>query len=322
LWAGLSGIFRSITKPGKSAATPAPAPGEEDVEVGFEMDGPAAAALAAAGGGDTDTPPEEEPFRLDIGAATSTGRVRKRNEDSFLVQHLSWSNQNLRYEVALIIVADGMGGYEAGDQASGLLIRMVGASLAGVLSSVLSLQIAEPTPAQLTETLEAALKAANRAIHQKGQTDPGCKGMGATVAVLLISNDRVVISHVGDCRVYLYHAGKLNQVTKDQTLVARMVELGQLTPAEALMHPARNEVTQAIGKHADVQPAPYQVQLDFDDWLVVACDGLHAHVDAQALAETIAEAQPSAFALAHQLVTLANEGGGSDNCTVVAVRCY
>jgi serine/threonine protein phosphatase PrpC len=111
-------------------------------------------------------------------------------------------------------------------------------------------------------------------------------------------------------------------VTRDQTLVARMVELGKLTPAEALTHPSRNEVTEAVGRRPDVSPAAYELGLAPGDWLVVACDGLHAHVDDRLLARALGEASPSAALLAHGLVDLADEGGGSDNCTVVAVRCY
>src|SRR5262249_14599967 len=111
------------------------------------------------------------------------------------------------------------------------------------------------------------------------------------------------------------------QVTRDQTLVERMVELGQLTPQEALAHPARSEVLQAIGNCADIAPAAYQLQLIAGDWLIIACDGLHTHVKAAQLQETSGKAA-AASVLAQQLVDLANQGGGTDNCTVVAVRCY
>jgi protein phosphatase len=146
--------------------------------------------------------------------------------------------------------------------------------------------------------------------------------MGATAAVLLVYDGQVAISHVGDTRVYHFRNDKLTQVTRDQTLVQRMVDLGQLSQQEALTHPARNEVTSAVGKFADLQPVPYQLKLAPGDWLVVACDGLHAHVDADSLQELIRDAVPSASYLANHLVELADRAGGSDNCTVVALRCY
>jgi serine/threonine protein phosphatase PrpC len=101
-----------------------------------------------------------------------------------------------------------------------------------------------------------------------------------------------------------------------------MVELGKLTAAEAKDHSKANEVTQAIGKGADIQPAYYKVRSAPGDWLIVACDGLHAHVDAEKLADALGAAPFSAALLANYLVELTNFHGGTDNCTVVAVRCY
>jgi protein phosphatase len=111
-------------------------------------------------------------------------------------------------------------------------------------------------------------------------------------------------------------------VTRDQTLVARMVELGTLSAEEALTHPKRNEVSQAIGRHADVHPGSYQLKLVTGDWLLVVCDGLHAHIEAEQLAGILREATTSALVLAHDLVDRVNEAGGTDNTTVVAVRAY
>jgi protein phosphatase len=260
--------------------------------------------------------------RLDIGSATSPGRVRKRNEDSFLVHHVCWSNLDQRREIGLVIVADGLGGHEAGDQASGMAIRQIGAGLAALIHGALTGQVLNPPPDQLAEAIAWSIKEANRAIHRRGQTESACRGMGATAAVVAVWDGQVKVGHVGDCRVYHYRADHLNQVTRDQTLVERLVELGQLTPKEALTHPSRNEVTQAIGTQAEVTPAAYQLQLAPGDWLIVACDGLHAHVDARQLQETIRKAGPAAAPLAQQLVDLANQGGGMDNCTVVAIRCF
>jgi protein phosphatase len=292
---------------------------EEDLML--VLDGPAAAALSEpAPAAPVPAPPAT--YRLDIGSATSPGRVRKRNEDSFLVQQLNWSNVDRRRDLAAIVVADGLGGHEAGDQASGMAIRQIGAGLAPLLQAALAGQTPDPTPAVLAETIDRVIKETNRAVHRRGQTEAGCKGMGATAAVVLIWDGQVMIGHIGDCRVYHQRADKLTQVTRDQTLVERMVELGQLTRQQALTHPARSEVLQAIGNYADITPAAYQLHLTNGDWLIVACDGLHTHVDGPQLQETIRKTAPSAPALAQHLVDLANQGGGSDNCTVVAVRCF
>jgi protein phosphatase len=200
-----------------------------------------------------------------------------------------------------------------------LLVQTVGASLTPLLQNALAGQT--DSPGNLTGLLCEAIKTANRAIFQKAQADANLRGMGSTVAVVLVWNGRVTIGHVGDCRVYHQGPDKLTQVTRDQTLVARMVELGQLSPQEAETHPSRNEVLQAVGRHPDVTPAGYEATLKPGEWLIVACDGLHAHVDHVALENTVWSAT-SAVQVAERLVELANEGGGTDNCTVVAVRCY
>jgi protein phosphatase len=260
-------------------------------------------------------------LRLALGSATTRGRVRARNEDSLLVQHCTWSNRNQRHDIALIVVADGMGGHQAGDRASGLVIRVMSEVLTPLLTAALDEQCPDPTPAILAETLDRGLQEANRVVRQAAQDNPSYRSMGSTAVALLVWGGNAYISLVGDCRVYHTHAGKLTQITRDQTLVARMVELGQLTPEEAAKHPRRNEVSQAIGKYALLEPARYDVSLSPGDWLVACCDGLYAHVDPRTLQKEIGKAGVSARELADQLIDLANKGGGSDNCTVVAVQC-
>jgi protein phosphatase len=304
---------------------PEPMPLEEDEELGIELDGPAAAALFSQPevkpGGTRAPAAQAGVCRLEVSGATSPGKVRDRNEDSFLVQHLTRTNLDRRREAALLAVVDGMGGHGAGDKASDLAVQTIGANLTSLLCGLLLGGQEPPLPA-LAEQLDAAIKAANRAVIQQAQKDASCRGMGATAAVALVWEGAALIGHVGDCRVYHQHDDKLIQVTRDQTLVARMVELGKLTPADALTHPQRNEVTQAIGKGGELRPAAHQLKLEPGDWLIVACDGLHAHVDERMLADAIVEAGPSAAALASYLVELADKGGGSDNCTVVALRCF
>ena len=263
--------------------------------------------------------PPPKPCRLTIGSATSPGKVRTRNEDRFLVQHLTWSDPDKYREIALVIVADGLGGYEGGEKAAAMVMGQVGSTLGALLVSAVSGQSTDTSPERLSKSINDALENANRSVFERAQTDPTCKGMAATVAVAIICDGQVLIGHVGDCRVYHHHAEQLTQVTKDQTLVERMVELGTLTPAEAANHPQRNQVSQAIGKHKMVAPASYQTTMMPGDCLVVACDGLHAHVDNRMLAAAIRKTGYSADILATHLVELANQEGGSDNCTVVAL---
>ncbi|MCS6851194.1 MAG: protein phosphatase 2C domain-containing protein [Gemmataceae bacterium] len=261
--------------------------------------------------------------RLEIGWATSRGRVRDRNEDSFLVQHHCWCNRDLRQEVALIVVADGMGSYGNGEKASGMVIRNLGQELLPLLNAVLLMESPDPAALNLGGKLLSAVREVNRLVYEHAtRGDPNCRGMGATAEVVVVWNGRVWITHVGDCRVYHLRGDRLAQITEDQTLVARMVALGQLSPREARTHPVRNEVTQGIGKRSDIEPNSYELVLTPRDWLVIACDGLHAHVDEGQLLETVRKAPPVAPFVAQRLVQLADQGGGSDNCTVVAVRAY
>jgi protein phosphatase len=277
----------------------------------------------------TSKPPSTEPIpqtagalRLDIAGVTSTGRERNRNEDSFLVQHLTWSDLNQNHQLALVIVADGMGGHAGGDQAARLALRTIGTILAPLLTGALSTEQRGVTRAGLTNSIDSAIKEANRVIQEAATADRRYKGMGATAAVVVIWNGRVVIGHIGDCRVYHQHAAQLKQVTRDQTLVNRMVELGQLKPEEAADHPASNQVLQAIGTRKAIEPAHYKLKLVSGDWLLVTCDGLHGQVDDRTIQATVSKAPPSAALLAGRLVDLADQSGGADNCTVVAVRCY
>jgi protein phosphatase len=308
-WQGLKGMVRSLTTP--NVRPPSSTDSQSDLEL--QLDGPAA-TQAEASPGHVAAP---HGFALEIGSATSVGRVRQRNEDSFLVQQQSWANLDRRHELALVAVADGMGGYEAGDRASALVVRHLGEAFAPLLARALS-QAA--TPEDVAALLDKAIKSANAAVLQQAQSDPHCQGMGATLAAVVVNDDQVRIGHVGDCRVYFVRAGDLKQVTRDQTLVARMVDLGTLTPEEARLHPQRNEVTQAVGKHPDIRPEAYQLQFRAGDWLLIASDGLHAHVDETGLLAAVLEAK-SPGGLAQHLVSLADEGGGSDNCTVVAICC-
>jgi protein phosphatase len=173
---------------------------------------------------------------------------------------------------------------------------------------------------EIAAAVAESIQAANRMTHQKGQSKSGFQGMGAALALVIAWPNQAVVAHVGDCRVYQFRAGKLTRLTRDQTVVDRMVELGKLSPAEALTHPARNELTQAMGRHPQVEPSSLTIPLSAGDWLVATCDGLQAHVNDSALAGHLTGAD-NAAQLACDLVALANQKGGSDNCTVLVLHC-
>jgi serine/threonine protein phosphatase PrpC/serine/threonine protein kinase len=263
--------------------------------------------------------------RLDIACWTTTGMVRTGNEDAFAVLHAAASKQDDLGERALLILADGMGGYEAGEVASAMAIDFLRQRLqqerqfAGLTGDP-----AQPPGAFDAEgcqaTLVEALRELNRHVFTAARTPgTGRRGMGCTAEVVYVDGQRMVVGHVGDSRTYHYSQGRLVQITRDQTLVNRLVELGQLTPEEAEDHPRKNELQQAIGGQPVVDPLTYHVPLRLGDWVVVCSDGLTNHVNHDTLLEMIQRAD-SAEMLARRLCNLANLYGGSDNCTVIAVR--
>ncbi len=282
------------------------------VRSGDELNKPDAQAR-----GSTATSSRRRPTGLIAGSATSPGRIRKRNEDSYLVQKLRWANEAGRHDVVLAVVCDGMGGHEAGDRASMVAVGVIAVALAPYLAGLVSGQETGELEAML-DALDRALWEANRAVSRVAEEEPGCSGMGATAVAAIVFDNRAAICHVGDCRAYLHRAGAIEQLTRDQTLVERMLELGTLTEREAKRNPAANQVTQALGKQYDLEPSRQTVELKPGERLILACDGLHAHLDAAAIAAVCAEKEDPAE-LAAELVERANQAGGSDNCTVIVV---
>jgi PPM family protein phosphatase len=264
-------------------------------------------------------PEETGQGKLEVGSATSPGMVRPNNEDSFLVLQSSWANLDRRHEMAVVVVADGMGGHQAGERASGLVISAMGKALAPLLAGAV-LGSSATTASAFPSAIDLAFGQAHRAVSDAGKADAGCKDMGATAVAVVLLDEEVHIGLVGDCRVYHQRGTHLTQITRDQTIVARMVELGQLSPEEAANHPRGNEVTQAVGRRETIQPVKVERKLRPGDWLIVCCDGLYAHVEEGLLQETIGLWAGSPRALALHLVELANRLGGSDNCTVVTVH--
>jgi serine/threonine protein phosphatase PrpC len=169
------------------------------------------------------------------------------------------------------------------------------------------------------ERVRSALTEANRRVFEMAQAHPGARGMGCTVEVVLVDGGTAVLGHVGDSRVYRMRRGKLSQITRDQTVVARLVEFGQLTEAEAESHPRRSELHQAIGGREDIYPDVYSVALEPGDWLVVCSDGLSNQVPHDAIQRVLREAR-NAEQAARRLVNVALSEWALDNVTVAAIR--
>lgn len=263
--------------------------------------------------------------RLDVAAWTTTGMVRTNNEDAYALLHASGSQQDDMADRLVVLLADGMGGYEAGEVASAMTLEIVRRHI--VHDSQFSALTGDAVvlrdgfdAAACRELFVRALRDANQQIYTLSRKPgSGKRGMGCTAEVVYLDGRRAVGAHVGDSRVYHYGRGKLTQLTRDQTLVNRLVELGQLTAEEAENHPRKNELQQAVGGQPGLDPQTYVADLRPGDWLVICSDGLTNHVDGEVLAEMIQRAD-SAEMCCRRLVNLANLQGGTDNCTVVVVR--
>src|SRR5205823_13966500 len=172
------------------------------------------------------------------------------------------------------------------------------------------------------KALLAALKHVSKEVSSASRTPgKGRRGMGCTAECVYVDNRHLVAGHVGDSRTYHLSQGRLVQLTRDQTLVNRLVELGQLTPEEAENHPRKNELQQALGGQPDVVPGVYSAKLKRGDWVLVCSDGLTNHIPAADLEKMLTrEAAFSAEEAARRLLNLVNLRGATDNATIVVVR--
>jgi protein phosphatase len=225
-------------------------------------------------------------------AKSDVGRERKGNEDSFLVRP------------PLFVVADGMGGAEAGEVASQTAVEVLEEAAAA---------------GELPDRLGGAVEAANARVHDMATEDPSRAGMGCTLTASFAAGGRLTIAHVGDSRLYRVRDGQLEQLTDDHSLVGGLVRLGQLTPAEAEQHPQRSVILRAVGVEPTVDVDVLHHELEPDDVYLACSDGLTSMVRDEVIAETIGMASPLAEA-AEMLVDLANASGGRDNITVVLFR--
>jgi len=223
--------------------------------------------------------------------STDTGRKRRRNEDAFVC------------EPPLFAVADGMGGAQAGEVASGLAaaaLREGGGDGTG-----------ERRVAQL-------IQEANRRVHDRATTDAAATGMGTTVTAALVEPDgRVAFGHVGDSRAYLLREGRLDQLTDDHSLVAELVRRGELSPAEAEVHPQRSVITRALGTDPDVDVDTFSVEARPGDVFLICSDGLSSYVDGGEIERIMFQFRSDLQAGARSLIDAANRGGGEDNITAV-----
>ena len=272
---------------------------------------------------------------VEIHATSHIGRVRKGNEDNFLLLDLSNSNsltssqepdefivQSQKLEVdgegIVLAVSDGMGGALAGEVASQMAVETVSERLrnedpdATLMPNALS--------ESLIERLYDATIYANHIIHHQGRTVPEYNQMGATFTGVAITPDAVDLIQVGDSRAYLIRNVKIFQITKDQSLVQQLIDSGQITEEEAEHHALKNVILQALGAQNEVYPVPARLVPQRDDLLLLCSDGLSNKLPAEDLLRIVIDNIGELDTASKILVKEANERGGEDNITLILAR--
>jgi PPM family protein phosphatase len=288
-------------------------------------------------------------IKLTGASKTDVGKQREQNEDS---PYMRISEDGVR---GLFIVADGMGGYQAGEVASKLAVQKISEALRSFLVPVseqptiklaplVDQETIKLTPAQseelnakqrktrklpetpvtknVEEQLKAAIRQANKAILSYGEEQSSARGLGCTVTTALVQDDQAFIANIGDSRVYLYREGTLKPLTKDHSLVYRLVEAKQIEPDDIYSHPQRNLIYRSLGAgHKNVDPDVFHTSLLAGDSLLLCSDGLWEMVRNQELLKVLKE-NSDAQKICDILIDLANAHGGEDNITAVLVQVH
>ncbi|HWG52359.1 MAG TPA: Stp1/IreP family PP2C-type Ser/Thr phosphatase [Gemmatimonadaceae bacterium] len=254
---------------------------------------------------------------------TDVGRTREHNEDSFLVVDLTEDNDTLQPEVqthvggprgSLFMVADGLGGAAAGEIASDLAVQTVHEYLRTHWSNS-----TDEGPEAFAMAIKGAAETANQRIYAYAQEHPENRGLGTTATIAGLLGDTLFLAQVGDSRAYLIRNGEARQITKDQSLMQRLVEAGELTQDEAERSERRNIILQALGPEPSVRIDLTFQTLRRGDTLVLCTDGLSGLVKKDEIAEVVRQ-EPDLASACRELIERANENGGPDNITVIIAR--
>lgn len=245
-------------------------------------------------------------YRLDVACLSDCGRVRTLNEDAVLVDA----------EYGFAVLADGVGGHRAGDVASQLALDVVAERLR---SKILQWRAGarQPTPLQFAEQIVGE---ANRAIHAAASQQAGCSGMGTTLALALVHDRRVALLHVGDSRIYRLRNGRLQLLTRDDSLLRDQIDLGMISAEEASESHNRHLVTRALGSAERVAVHLQEEIVNSGDVFLLCSDGLSDLVAEDDIELIVDSLKTNLAVAAAHLVQLANDNGGYDNISVALVR--
>lgn len=240
---------------------------------------------------------------MKIVAKTDKGRVRESNQDAYAVGEFP-------DEVAWAVVCDGMGGAAGGNIASALAVKVISDKINAAYRENMK-------PASIKNMLDSALVAANIEVYDMAYAKPELNGMGTTVVCVIVKDGVAYIAHAGDSRAYVFKGDRIVQVTTDHSFVQDLVDRGKITKEEAEHHPNKNLITRAIGVDKNIKIDFDEVDLDDDEVLIICTDGLSNYVSENEIISEVSDGRYYAFA--DRLVKKANNNGGGDNITVVAI---
>jgi PPM family protein phosphatase len=250
---------------------------------------------------------------MDYFYASDRGLARQNDEDSIHILRASFSRSGASHERTLFLLADGMGGPNAGEIASALAVKSVSEKIAPYLAS--------SCEAQWHEILCGAFQDANREIALHSAGNRNLSGMGTTMVSAILSGYDLFISNVGDSRLYVLDAaeGEFRQITKDHSVAQELIDSGRLAAEEGKRHPQKGLLTRALGTHPTTYPDNYRVELEPGNYVLLCCDGLSDVLSDEEIRETIINAADLKNACC-ALIDAANNVGGPDNISVILIR--
>lgn len=245
--------------------------------------------------------------QFDMASATDVGRVRAHNEDSIAADP----------EIGLATLADGMGGYNAGEVASGIAVAMVPAEIRKLHASQALRDLAER---EVQEMVAAQASKVNAAIYAAAQNQANYSGMGTTLVIAYWHGDRVTIGHMGDSRCYRMRGAKIKALTRDHSWIQEQIDAGLMTQEQARASKKKNLVTRACGIDLNVTPEVHTHDVEPGDIYVLCSDGLYDMVSDDNIHLTVSSLKSNLPLAARQLVQQANDNGGRDNISVILVH--
>ena len=249
--------------------------------------------------------------KIDFAEISDTGRVRDHNEDAI----------GSIGEIGLLVLADGMGGYNAGEVASGIAVQIV-TDLAADGATREARDNIDPHSGLMRQSivLRDAIYRSNKIIYQTAQSQSNCEGMGTTIVACMFYDNKISVAHVGDSRAYRLRAGQLDQVTLDHSLLQELVDRGFYSEEEAQRSTNKNYVTRALGVEPTVEVEVHEYEVLPDDIYMLCSDGLCDMVEDEDIHLTISTFNDSLDVVGQQLVDLANDHGGRDNISVMLAQ--